>query len=85
MANLTNDDVKKVAAELKVEIKRIKDALEKMESDVCSLEAGDDNGPYWNGSTAYSVIKNCLVQLDQDRALLKNLVKCSDYLDSLIS
>ncbi len=85
MASLTNDEIKKVSNDLKVEIKKITDALDKMEKDVSILEAGDDNGPYWNGNTAYTVIKNCLVQLDHNRALLKNLTKCSDYLDSLIS
>ena len=84
--NDNNIDVSlnKLSIELKTEIKKVTNALSQLETDVHIIQTGDAKGSYWNGLNAYNVIKNSLLQIDQNNDLLKNLNKCSAYIDSLV-
>ena len=81
---LSDSELKEFSMSLKDEIKKIRNALSQLETDVAVLQTGDAHGAYWSGPSAYRYIKNCISQMDHDRNLLKELEKCSQYVDSLV-
>ena len=81
--DLVEEEIKDLDISLKGEIKKIKNALSQLETDLAILQTGDANGPYWNGPGAYSFYKSCLGHIDHDYVLLKNLDKCSQHIETL--
>ena len=81
---MSNEELRKLSVDLKNDIKKVRNALSQLETDVAILQTGDANGAYWSGPGAYTFVKSCLAQIDHDNTLLANLEKCSAYIDSLI-
>ncbi len=72
---MNQDDIKKVESDLVDNVNKLKYALGQFETDTGIILTGDSNGPYWNGNNAYQCLKTCVIQLDFDLQLLKNLEK----------
>ena len=45
----------------------------------------DENSSCWSGENAYKSVQGCLANFDHDAELLKNLNKCSDYVQNVIN
>ena len=80
---MNKEDLKKLSMEYTGEVKKVKNALSQLETDIAIVQTGDANGPYWNGSNAYTFAKNCLSQIEHDNQLLKSLDQSVRYLESL--
>lgn len=79
-----NQSEEVLARELKIEILKLENALSQLDADLNLLQNGDFNEVYWNGPGAYSFIKSCLGYCDHNKYLLKQVSKCSDYINSLV-
>lgn len=79
------EEAKALSLELQAEILKLKSSLARFENDVVVLQTGDKNGPYWNGENAYDVYKSSLGHLDHDNNLIKNIEKCSEYIEITIN
>ena len=80
---MNKENIKKMALDITADVKKIKNALSQLETDIAIVQTGDANGAYWNGNNAYSYTKSCLSQIDHDNQLLKSLEQCINYLNSL--
>ena len=80
--NYSNEDYKPLVLELEMELLKVHKALGKLETDIGLLQAGDKNGPYWNGANAYQFMKSCCAQIDHDHFLLGKLNDCFKYLSN---
>lgn len=78
------EEAKTLSLELQTEILKLKNALNKLETDVAILQTGDVNGPFWNGANAYEFYKASLGHIEHDRTLLKHLEKCSESLELIV-
>ena len=74
MANNNKKD--KLFDDLVSTMKKADDALESLKASVDTLQNGDGNFPYWNGSNAHSILKNTLTQYYIDKSLLENISNC---------
>lgn len=79
-----NNDLTLLSNSLKTELLQLEIALAKLETDIAICQTGSDKGPYWNGLNAYGFYKSSIGFFEHDKNLLKNLKKCSEYLDSCI-
>ena len=80
---MNNEDIKKTVLDLLANLKKAKNAISQLETDIAIVETGDVNGAYWSGANAYSFAKSCLSQVDHDNQLLKGLEQDICYIDSL--
>ncbi len=80
---MNKSEVEALSFELKAEVLKLENALRKLELDLGIIQTGNSDGPYWNGENAYLFTRNCSGHFDHDRALLENLHKCSDFVESL--
>ena len=80
---MSKENVKKMALDITTDVKKVKNALSQLETDMAIVQTGDANGAYWSGGNAYSFAKSCLSQIDHDNQLLKSLDQCVNYLNSL--
>lgn len=78
------EEAKALSLELQAEILKLKGSLAKLETDVAVLQTGDKNGAYWNGENAYDFHTAALGHMDHDKNLIKNLEKCSEYVETTI-
>jgi len=74
------EEAKDLSIELKKEIEKLRVLLNKLETNINSL----DNGEVWNGINACEVNKSLTGHLDHDKTLLNKLEKCSDALETII-
>ena len=75
-----NDEVKALSVELKKEVKKLSDLLNKLETNIGLLQTGAS----WNGANAYDVNQALLGHFDHDKNLLKKLEKCSEDLEAIV-
>lgn len=80
---ITGQELNILALELKTEVTKFQNALSQLETDLGLLQSGDAGKAYWSGPGAHTFLKSCLGNLDHDKNLLKNLNKCSEYLEKL--
>jgi len=80
---MNNDEIKKLVFEYTESVKKARNAISQLETDIAIVQTGDTKGPYWSGNNAYSFAKNCLSQIEHDDMLLKNLEKNVSYLNRL--
>ncbi len=78
----TGDEIKKIANGLLKNVNQFENSLAKIQNDLSSLL--DENNTSWSGENAYRCVKACSANIDHDRELLKNVRKCSDYVQSVI-
>ena len=78
----TGDEMKKISKNLRKNVNSYVSALDKFYTDVCYLQ--NEKTVCWSGPNAYSSIKGCLANIDHDIELYKNIVKCTEYVDSVI-
>ena len=75
-----NDEAKTLSVELKKEIEKLRNTLNKLESNTVLLQKGE----IWNGTNAYETNKSLTGHLDHDKTLLNKLEKCSESLETLV-
>lgn len=80
---ITGQELEILALELKTEVTKFQNALSQLETDLGLLQSGDAGKAYWSGPGAYTFTKSCLGNLDHDKNLLKNVTKCSEYLEKI--
>lgn len=78
-----NQELKALSMELRTELLKLENALNKLDDNLVLLQNNESMQSVWTGVNAYTSIKGCLAHSDHDKNLLKNLCKCSDYLESL--
>lgn len=79
MASKKNNKQKeKVISDYELQVRKIDTALKSLKDSIVSLQEGDGNQPYWNGSNAYGTIKNTLAYVDNCTVLLDYLNQCKD-------
>ena len=78
---INEKDVAILSMELKAEIIKLQVVLDKFEKNLELI----GNEELWTGPNAYQFFKSGFGNLDHDRELLRNIKKCSNYLDSKIS
>ena len=78
--NHSESDIKPIVLELEMELLNVQRALGKLETSIGLLQTGDKNGPFWNGSSAYTFLKSGCAQIDHDHYLLDNIDQCFEYL-----
>lgn len=76
-----NNTIVDLSKELNTEINKLQDALSKLDKDMKLI----GNEELWTGEGAYQVFKSGFGNLDHNRQLLGNILKCSIYLESKIS
>jgi hypothetical protein len=81
---MNKEEIKEISLDITGDVKKVKNAISQLETDIAIVQTGDANGPYWNGSNAYSFAKSCLTQIDCDNQLLKSFDQCLNYLKTLI-
>jgi hypothetical protein len=81
---MDKEKIKSITLDITGDVKKVKNAISQLETDMAIVQTGDANGAYWNGANAYSFVKNCLSQIDHDNQLLKSFDQCINYLNSLI-
>lgn len=81
--SVNNKTVDEISKDLKNEISKLEKSLNKFVDDVVILQVGNGASPYWEGSTAYKLLKSCLAQSDHNKKLLDNITKCSNNLDKV--
>ena len=77
------DEWKKMANALDKNIKNFEKALAHAKNDLDIIQ--DENSSCWSGENAYKSVQGCLANFDHDAELLKNLNKCSDYVQNVIN
>lgn len=79
MANKKNNKQKeKVISDYELQVRKIDTALNSLKDSIVSLQEGDGNQPYWNGSNAYNFVKNTLGYIDNCTVLLDYLKQCKE-------
>lgn len=78
------EELLKLSKELQSEMIKLKNSLNKLETNVAVLQTGDKNGAFWNGENAYEFYKASLGHIDHDRNLLKHIEKCSISLEEMV-
>ena len=81
---MSDTEKKTLALELQKEISKLETAVYKLETDIITLQSGDKNGPYWNGSNAYDALSACVGHLEHNKTLVDNVKKCSEYINSTL-
>ncbi len=76
MAGKKNKQKEKLVTDYELQLKKMEAALHSLKDSVDSLQVGDGNHPYWNGSNAYNTIKSTLAYIDNTTVLLTYLNDC---------
>ena len=78
--NSNVDEIKDLSIELNKEVVKLKNLLNKLETNIGLLQTGAN----WNGANAYDVNQALLGHFDHDKNLLKKLEKCSEDLEAIV-
>ena len=78
-----NNDVQLLSLELQKEVMILRQSLTLLKENIELLQNGDGKGLLWNGENALNAAKSLLGHYDHDMVLLDNVIKCSEYVDSL--
>lgn len=81
---MNKEEIRKLAEELALSVDKIKESLNRLEEDIEIIQKGDQNGPYWNGNSAYQCMRTALTQVECNHEILKNLEKDAVYVNSLV-
>ena len=78
-----NNETQLLSLELQKEVMVLRQGLNLLKENIDLLQNGDSKGLFWNGENALNISKSLLGHYDHDKVLLDNVLKCSEYLDSL--
>ena len=78
-----NNDVQLLSLELQKEVMILRQSLTLLKENIELLQNGDGKVLLWNGENALNAAKSLLGHYDHDMVLLDNVIKCSEYVDSL--
>ena len=75
-------DLHLLSLELQSEVAILNHCLALLKENIDMLQNGDGKGLCWNGENALKINKALVGHYDHDMVLLKNVEKCSEYIEA---